>query len=218
MKKHYIAFWLLLPILLFAQENKSTISIRAVSEILIPANVIKFNIHFGQEEKDPQLAFEKHKELEKRLLKIIKKFEIPDTSISYSLISISKSKQKNNTNFFKTSQSVVISLTNFDKYYPFQLALLNNGFYEFNARFSTNRVFEARKQGYKRSLEIAKNNAREIAKSLNRKLGPIINIKTSVNNLEKYGGSSAIRIPSSFVSIKQNIKILTQVMVEFELK
>ena len=218
MKKMGMVFLLLFPILLLAKDNKSTIFINATSEILVPADVIKFHIYFGQEDKEPQLAFEKHKDLEKKLLEIIKKFNIPDTSISYSLVSISKSKQKNNMVLFKTSQSVILSITNFDDYYPFQIALLKNGFYEFNARFSSKHVFEARKQGYKRALEIAKNNALEIAKSLNKNLGQIISVRTSVNNLDRYGASNSIIIPSSFVSIKQNIKVLTHVTMEFELK
>ncbi len=73
---------LFVPLMLFAQKSPNTIKVNATSSIYIKANVIKFKIHINGEDKDPKLAYENHKKLENKLLELLKKYEIPDSSVA----------------------------------------------------------------------------------------------------------------------------------------
>ncbi len=197
-----------------------TLSIRATSNVKIPVDKIYVTLSLNEKHKDPQKAFEQHKKQEAKLLKIIKRFNIPDSLISYSLLSISKTRNRNdNTTYFETSQSVRIAITDLKQYVPLQIALLNNGFYSFHAIFSSSKNQKAQQEGYRLALELAKQNAQQIANVLHRSLGPILSISSAVSDFEKRSPSTAIRIPSpGFEQIEPYLRLQTQITVEFKLQ
>lgn len=213
-------FILLLPFFLNGQENNSVISLKSSAIISVPADIIYFTIDLSSEHSDPGKAFDAHKILEKKLLTLISEYNIPDSSIQYSLMNIRKlNRQKDEEILFETSQRVRLSLTNLEKYYEFQIALFRNGFSEFRAAFASSLASKAENDGYRLALENAKNEAEQIADALGQKVGKIIEISTSIRDSQKYSGSQAISVPSlsSLMEIEQKVSISTNIEVKFEL-
>jgi len=216
-----IFLFLLVPIILVAQENGSgSIKVDATTDIAVVADVIYFSVSFGMEKDDPQEAFDAHKKMEERFLKLIKKFNVPDSSIQYSLMSIKKvTRRKDKKNYFKTSQRVKISFNNIKQYYPVQIELLKNGFYSYRSGFSSTHLKDAQKKGYVSALKLAHDNAELIAQSLKRKLGPLLHISADVREFRQLDHGTSIRIPSvrSLVEIEQTIQFRTTLKVEYQL-
>lgn len=211
---------LLFPILLFAKENNSIISLKSSARISVPADIIYFTIDISSDNPDPKQAFESHKILEKKLLNLINEFNIPDSSIQYSLMSIRKSRgQKDKEIIFGTSQRIKVALPSMDKYYDFQIALLKNGFYEYRGAFASTSAAKAKNDAYKLALDNAKEEAEQIAKALGKKVGKIIEISTSVNDSRQYESSLEISRPSlsSLMEIEQKVAVVTYLDVKFEL-
>lgn len=211
---------LLVPLMLFAQKSPNTIKVNATSSIYIKANVIKFKIHINDEDKDPKLAYENHKKLENKLLELLKKYEIPDSSVAYSLLNIRKSYDRNKESVSQTRQEVVVTLNSVKDYTNFQIELLENNFNEFNATYSTNNFDGAKERGYKKAIKIAKEDASTIAKAMNKKLGDIVEINTSTADIPQVDTNSpyALVVDSNrdITEIEQSIQIRTNIEVKFK--
>ncbi|MBU2507781.1 MAG: SIMPL domain-containing protein [Bacteroidetes bacterium] len=219
-----VLFLLLIPMLLFSQEYSNSIKIRANSTVYVMANTIKFNIRLKEEHSDPKEAFSQHKKLESKLLELFPKYNIPDSSVSYSLLNFRKSKNSKREEVFSTHQEIIVKLNSIDDYTEFQIALLNNGFNEFNAVFSTDQLSGIKEQGYKEALELTKEDASAIAKVMNKKLGDILEVNTSTSENPHVdasrGSMAALTVTTSdrgLTEIEQSLAVRTNLEIRFEI-
>lgn len=222
MKTSLILLWF--SILLFSQEYSNSIKIRVSSTVYVRATTIKFNIRLKEEHSDPKEVFNQHKKLESKLLELFPKYSISDSSISYSLLNFRKSKNSKREEVFTTQQEIIVKLNTIDDYTNFQISLLNNGFNEFNAVFSSDKLSGIKGRGYKKAFELAKEDASAIAKVMNKKLGNILEVTTSTSENphidSRRGSITALTVRSSdrgLTEIEQSLAVRTNIEIRFEI-
>ena len=218
-----ILFLLLFTGLKAAQESdKSTVFISTSSVTQIPADNIYFSITLSVQKEDAKKAYEDHKTLEKNLLNIFDEFEIADSNISCSLLHIGRtspnSKEKGS---YKTRQLVSAKISDFSKYEPLQLALLSNGMYEYNAKFSSEGNDEWIDRGLQKGLKKATKEAEMTAKNSGKKLGKILEIEYYHSYpSDTHGMTLAVTGLSpgdSLIKLPQFVQLIVSLRVRFEL-
>ncbi len=214
MKKLIITFAVLISTVLLGQTEKPTIfKITANSEISVKADLIIFQISISEENSSPEEAYRIHKEKESKLADLIKNSGIADSSVSYSLLSISKSRMKNKEELYRTNQKIKLVLHNFDQYEKLQIKLLKNGINEFRSTFSSTKIEEIRKEGIKKLTQAAKREAEIYADNLGLKVGGVIEI--SSNNRSRRGARSAAYLVASSASESSLLEIPQSYSVNF---
>jgi uncharacterized protein YggE len=205
-------------------QNDSFIIVYADSRVEIPAVEITFAIHIEQVDANPQNAFDSLKQLEKKFLPLLKKFNIPDSSVTYSLSQMRRDRGYNNqADKYTAGETVIIKLYDFKQYEPFQLDLLSIGIYNFNGTFSTTEISKAREIGFNKAIEKAEKEANIICKKLGRKLGKVLEVES--NNRDYVATSSIQALQSgvvvqdrNLVDIPQYVTLNTNLKIKFELK
>ena len=217
------SFILLLAVNMNAQviEN-SFIIINAESRVEIPAKLITFSITLEQADTNAQNAYQNIKELEKKFLALMKKFNISDTSISYSLTQFRKSSGYNNRPMkYRAYENIVVKLFDFKQYEPFQLALLSAGIYSFHGNFSTTNISEIRQIGVQKALNEAKEQAKIISNKIGRKLGKVLEVESNNRNYvvspTSHGQYFTVSRPK-LIDIPQHVTLYTRIKVKYELK
>lgn len=217
-----ILFLLLFAGLIAAQgSDKSTVFISTSSVTQIPADNIFFSITLSVQNEDAKKAYEEHKTLEKNLLNIFNEFEIADSNISYSLLHIRKtspySKEKLS---YKTRQLVSAKIDDFGKYEPLQLALLSNGIYDYNAKFTSEGDDEWVDHGLQKAILKATKEAEMTAKNLGKKLGKILEIESSNYYPSTSDGMTALTVQrpgESLIDLPRFVQLTVSLRVRFEL-
>ncbi|VAX21615.1 hypothetical protein MNBD_IGNAVI01-1002 [hydrothermal vent metagenome] len=190
MKSTILLLMIIFSIVIFGQTNEPTIfKITAQSEVSVLADVIVFQITISEENNDPEQAYRIHKEKESKLAKLIKDLGIEDTAISYSLLSISKSRMQKNKGAYKTSQKIKLELKDFSLYEKIQIELLKNGINEFKSVFSSDKAEKTREEGIRKLIEAAEKEAKTYADNLGLKVGRVISIDTKTR---RYRSSDAV--------------------------
>jgi len=211
---------LFFSIQLNAQSAKqSTVKIQTFATIKVPADEIIFTINLSASEKDAQKAYEKHQSQEKNLIPLLHKFGVPDSLITYSLMDISKSRNRKNKIDFRTRQNINVKIRDIKQYEPFQIALLSNGINDFRATFSSSQKEKAMEQVPLKGLEQAKKEAQVIADKLGRKLGKILEVATQRyrQSLSRGEALTIVSDVGSLMEIQQFIEYSTNITVTFEL-
>ncbi len=216
-----ILFLLLFTGLIAAQvSDKSTVFISTSSVTQIPADNIYFSITLSVQNEDAKKAYEEHKTLEKNLLNIFDEFEIADSNISYSLLHIGKTSQYSKEKLYKTRQLVSAKIDDFGKYEPLQLALLSNGIYEYNAKFTSEGDDEWVDHGLQKAILKATKEAEMTAKNLGKKLGKILEIESSNYYPSTSDGMTALTVQrpgESLIDLPRFVQLRVSLRVRFEL-
>src|SRR5699024_3368535 len=129
---------LLLPFLLFVQPQaqpqskpQRELNLRVEGSVKIPANRIVFQIDVNAEGSTPQEAYNLHKKRESALVDLLEEYNINDKNIKYEPISISPQRRTTNSKdyetYYKTSQQVTLTFSNFDKFEKIQIGLIQHG-------------------------------------------------------------------------------------------
>ena len=201
--------------------DKSTVFITTSSVTQIPADNIYFSITLSVQNEDAQKAYEEHKTLEKNLFNIFDEFEIADSNISYSLLHIRKTSPYSKEKFYKTRQLVSAKIDDFSKYEPLQLALLSNGIYEYNAKFTSEGDDEWIEKGLQEALAKATKEATLTAKNLKKGLGKILEIESHHSYpSDTKGMTSAViglRPGESLIKLPRFVQLRVTLRVRFEL-
>ena len=212
---------IIIPILLYSQDLQSnSITIESSSTVHVAADILYFSITLSTEDPDPQKVFSAHKLQEAKLIKLLREFSIPDSSIQYSLLTIRKINPRSGDKKFSSSQTVKVIFRGLSKYQDFQIKLLSNGFYQFRSGFGSSQVEKARRDGYKAALNNAKRDAIIIAETLGKKLGEIIDVSARTNEFRQLDHSSSFTIANvhSLIEIEQSVVARTRLKVTFKLK
>ena len=191
MKKNIFIFLVAFSTTVFSQTDDYAIfKITAQSEVSILADLIVFQIAISEEDSDPEQAYKIHKEKESKLAELIHNLGVEDRNVSYSLLSISKSRmQKNGANTYKTNQKIKLELSDFSLYEKIQIELLKNGINEFSSIFSSTKTDEVRKKGIEKLVQSAKREAEIYAENLGLRVGKVIEIESRMRRLR--GGEPA---------------------------
>lgn len=227
--KQYIT--ILLPLILLlagcgftqstsAQNNADTILIDATGEVFAPADEIIFNININRFDSLASEAFSRHKEQERFLTELILEQEIDEEYINAYPISISP-RRNNQEKGFQTSQSVTLRLQDLSQFEELQLVLIENGFDNFSASFSTTKADEAHQEALEKAVEEARKKAESLAASSGRELGEIISIEyasSSGFNLRGQGMMDVQSFDESLLEMQRSIPVRENVRVQFRLK
>lgn len=224
----YIFTLMILSSFIYASEKESfpIITVHSTSEVSALANNIIFTVIIKTKSTNPNKVYSDHKILEKKLLDLFRKFQIPDTNITYSLLNLNsysttrrKNGQDEDVYYYTSNQSVTILLKNISSYLDFQLALLENGFHQFRSKFSSSNITGLKELGYKRALNIAEKNASIIVSNMGKKLGKIFEVVAEADekfNFEKPTIQRYYRDESrSLTNISQNVIVKTKLKVTY---
>lgn len=201
------------------QESANTITVDATGEVLAPADEIIFNINITRFDEEASEAFNNHKELEQFLTELIIDQNIDEEHINANPISISSRRHSQNPGF-ETRQNVAIRLQDLSQFESMQITLVENGFDNFSANFSTTSIEEAHQEALTKAVDEAKKKAESLVTSSGKELGEVYNIEyTSSSGIvyrdmammsaESYGGS--------LIEMQRTIPVRENVRVRFRI-
>lgn len=204
-----------------AQEN--TISINSSASVEIPADRIAFHINLNAEAATPREAFDLHKEREEVLLELLKKHQIEEENINFEPIAISRTNvhREDQESRIRTRQSVILKLSDFDRYEEIQVALIESGYDEFNGNFVSSEAESGKDEALKEALKTAREKAELIAKESNLQLDGIQSIDFSYNQspprpLMEMAAFQQDRSESSLISeYGQSVSVSADVSVKY---
>jgi uncharacterized protein YggE len=203
----------------------------AEGDVDLPADRVAIHVNINaSDESKPAKAYDRHLELELKLVKLLQEFQIPDTDITYSLLTIGRQSyydDHDQKSVIGTSQSVSIHLDSISRYTELQLKLISAGFQNVSANYFSSEAKAGEKVAMKRAIQRAKEKAAILASESGRKLGKILRVsdteETEPRLSESYRmNSDEIKLQAGVVSslsqIPQVVKVHAQVKVLFELK
>lgn len=158
-------------------SEDGALSITATGEIQLPADQIQFHININAEADTPQQAYELHQQREEVLVDLLHKFDIADEDIRYEPIAISKHQSYNRDPgekpVYRTQQTVMVTLRDFDAYEQIQVALIENDYDNFSGSFSSTRLKEGQDQALREAIRQARRKAELMAEAADVTLGPV---------------------------------------------
>jgi uncharacterized protein YggE len=179
---------ILLSLLFFTQSTEpdpKVMSISAEGQIELTADIIQFNINLNAVAEQPQKAYEMHKQREKALVQLLKKYDVQEKNIQYEPISISRinnfSRNEKEVTRYQTRQSVSIKLDDFDIYEKIQIGLIENNFDSFSGQFMSSESEQGKDEALKKAIKIAKEKAQLIAQETGVTLGEVHHINYNHN-------------------------------------
>lgn len=202
-------------------QNEQIITISTSATELLPADQIIFNITINAEEESPQLAFNRHKEMETELASMLKEMDIDETNIRFQPVRISKSYRNDRKDqYSQTNQQVQVTFSDFALYEELQIALINTGFNSFNASFSSSKIAEGKNTALKKAIETAKEKASIIAQSAGVRLGGIKSISYgdfSVQPFQELRTSADFSLAKapSLMDFEQTVAVTANISIEF---
>lgn len=207
------------PQTLIGQDSSNSITIDATGEVFAPADEIIFNITINRIDEEASQAFANHKKLEQVLTELINEQNIDEEYVNAYPISISP-RRHNQDPGFETRQNVSIRLQDLDQFESMQLTLIENGFDNFSASFSTSEVESAREEALVKAVENARDKAATLARAAGVELGSVYNIEyTSSSGVmrREMAMMSADSYSGSLIQMQRTIPISESVRVHFKM-
>lgn len=225
MKYLYICLTLLLSTVINshaqARDETRTIDVTATAEVLLPADLIQFNITLNAEADTPQEAYANHQKLEGVLVALFEKYDIKEEDIQFEPIAINdyldRSDEGDKTTY-QTRQMVQVSFSNFDIYEEIQIALIKNGFDNFNGYFMTTKKEDGVDKALRKAIEKAKVTADLMAEAAGVVLGPISHMSYSERIARPYAGdrvSMSMAKTEGLMQYNQTVTVSATVAIEF---
>lgn len=215
---------------LFAQLNDDDkIIVIGSASVEVPADKVAVRIFLSfQDKNDGKISYEHHKEAEKRLVQFIRDFNIPDSTVSYSLLNISANsnytQRESLGKLFQTFQTITVTLTDISRYPSFQLGLISLGFTNFNENFESSKALDGEKEAIQRAVQKTRLKAELMAAALGRKIKKVSKISDTEDtepSISSYYGKLIKQDKTSsvpqLVSIPRTVTIDKQVKVVFDL-
>lgn len=204
--------------------NPRTLNVTATSKVLLPADLIQFNITINAEAKKVQQAYQKHKELEKVLVSLLKKYGIDEADIQFEPMSIDEYKNRQYRTaegyptYYQTRQMVSVTFSNFDIYEKIQVALIKHGFDNFSGHFLTTKKEEGKDKALRKAIQKAKSTAKLMAHEAGVALGKIYTITYNQPAVRPYTARQvALKSAASqgLLQYNQVVSISATVFIEF---
>lgn len=211
-----------------ADHHRPTVDVNATGKVLVPADQVVFLIHIEASAPTAARAFQQHKELEAKLVKILKSMSIDEKDISYELISLARLKSYNNQReeeYSQTRQSATVMLRDVKLYEKIQIALIDGGFDRFEARFTSSKAESARAEALKKAVETSKADAEVLAKAAGAAIGRAVTIGSSSYDVSpmprmefKAMMSAGADAADPLTTIPQTVAVTASVHIVWELK
>jgi uncharacterized protein len=214
------------------QPEKDKIVVIGSASIEVPADRAQVTVSLWFSDLlDAKKAFDLHKDAESRLIHFIRDHGIHDSSVTYSLLSISLTQDYGRPGSipqkYNTGQTVIITLTDIARLPAFEMDLVASGFTSFSEEFRSSKGVEAQKDAIAGAVRQARSKAELMAAAAGRKIQKISRIadteETEPTIARYYGthprayATSATRSVDKLVNIPQVIAVEKQVKVTFEL-
>lgn len=176
-----ITIFLMLPLaesVAQSMDDDSRITVDAVGEVQIPADLIHFRVNITQFNQDARKAFEVHKEQEKYLTDLLLEEGIADSNITANPISISHIRRYENTSEsgYESQQQVLISLDDVSQFESMQIKLIENGFTNFSGSFASSNLEEASDKALTKAVEEARGKAQILAMAAGKEITDVLTI------------------------------------------
>lgn len=222
---HLIIILSLLFITGNTQPDPNTMSISAEGQVELTADIIQFNINLNAEADQPQKVYDLHKEREKALVELLKKYDVQEKNIQYEPISISKVSNgnrygENEEDRYQTRQAVNLKLDDFEVYEKIQVGLIEHNFDSFNGQFLSSKAEQGKDEALKKAIQIAKEKAQLIAQETGVSLGKITNINYSHNVSVPMYRRSAMEMSASSDQLLQyepSVTVSASVSINFKI-
>ena len=199
--------------------NDSRITVDAVGEVQVKADLIHFRVNITQFKKSAREAFELHKEQEKYLTELLIEEGIDDSNITANPISISHIRRYNNTgeSGYETQQQVLISLDDVSLFESMQIKLIENGFTNFSGSFASTQLEKASDDALKNAVKEAREKAEILADAAGKTITDVITINyhsarpyaaraESVQMAFDASGSSLLQF-ERMIPIRENVSV-----------
>lgn len=173
---------LLIPFTLTAQD-RGVITITSEGAVELPADIILFTVNLNAEGDSPQKAYNLHKQREKVLVQLLDRYGIEEKDINFEPVSISKTNlgrpYTKEESVYQTRQMVSLRLSDFDIYEKIQISLIEQDFDNFSGNFLSTKAEEGKDTALQRAISTAKEKAAIIAEEAGIKIGHIVGIDYS---------------------------------------
>ncbi len=204
-----------------SESETPTITVGSSAEILVPADVINFNITIGVTSSTADQAFERHKEKESFLAGMLQQLNISEDAISYQPMSIRPNRQRDGSIHTTTSQRISIKMNDFDLFINLQKDLIDNEFDNFSASFYSTEYEQGGKEALAKAVELARDDARIMAEAAGKNLGSVIKINHGVAEHRPVArtefSAAMLADAPSMMDFAQTISVTRNVVVVFEL-
>lgn len=214
------------PIGVSAQSSDydSRISVDAVGEVQIAADLIHFRVNITQFKKDAREAFEIHKEQEQYLTELLLEEGIADSNITANPISISHISRYNNTgeSGYETQQQVLISLDDVTQFESMQIKLIENGFTNFSGSFASTQIEEASDEALRKAVHEAREKAEILAEAAGKTITDVLTI--NYNSARPYAArAESVQMAfdvsgGSLLQFERTIPVRENVSVQFRIE
>ncbi|WP_234572652.1 SIMPL domain-containing protein [Rhodohalobacter sp. 614A] len=161
-----------------SSDYDSRITVDAVGEVQVSADLIHFRVNITQFKEDAREAFQIHKEQEQYLTELLLEEGIADSNITANPISISHIRRYNNTgeSGYETQQQVLISLDDVTQFESMQIKLIENGFTNFSGSFTSSEIKQASDEALKKAVEEARKKAEILADAAGKSITDVLTI------------------------------------------
>lgn len=203
------------------------------AELELPADQVRVTVTLQYSDPiDARKAYTAHQAAEKRLVKLLKDYQIEEKDIRYTLLNV----QKNDNGIYQpgerkqeivTMQQVIFELKKPERYPDLQLALISAGFNRFQASYRSTKQEESKNSVLEKAVGVAREKALVMAKAAGRTLGAVLSVRDTEETdpvlQRRFGGemdvmSARVSSGGNLLDIPQTIRIPAVVKVTFELK
>ncbi|GAB3890635.1 hypothetical protein GCM10028803_01630 [Larkinella knui] len=203
------------------------------AELELPADQIRVNVTLQYSDPtDARKAYTAHQAAEKRLVKLLKEYQIEEKDIRYTLLQVHKNENNSYPSGERkqeivTLQQIIFELKKPERYPDLQLALISAGFNGFQATYRSTKQEESKNSVLEKAVEVARAKAVVMAKAAGRTLGAVLSVRDTEETdpvlQRRFGGEmdlQSVRVGygGNLLDIPQTIRIPAQVKVTFELK
>lgn len=204
-------------------EESGTINISMSATEYLPADRIIFNINLNAEDKTPRQAYEKHKQQEELLARLLKEFDIDEKEIKFQPIRVDKMYRNNRNDMYsRTNQQVSVTFDDFEIYEEIQLTLIENNFDSFNGSFSSSKLIEGKEKALLNAIDAARERAELIAETSGVEIGGVYTINYSEHTVQPMQGAQMeMRMMAdsapSLMDFDQVVSVTSSISIQFRI-
>jgi len=206
-------------------DGSRHLQINMTSSNQVAADQLVFTVNINAEGDSPREVYELHKQRESLLAKLLMEMDIKEENISYQPVSFSVRNQNRPRDTYSVStQQVSVRFSDFNKYEELQIKLIENGFDQLRAQFTSSKLAEAKEMALADAIKEAKEKAIFIAEQSGAAIGEILTMNYSDQVMQPYRRSadelmvSAYSSAPSMMDFSPTLTVSASISITFGLK